>query len=296
MTPTQRKTIPLRIALYALMACVALVFLFPFLFMLASSFKTNDQIFADLESLRALLPVGPLTGDNYARAFSLGNIGHYLFNSVLVTGITVSIGLLVNSLAAFSLARLEWRGKQAVLTLLVVLLVVPFEAISVPLMVLVASLPGLAIGANGIEITHSWLDTLYVQIVPFIANAFSIYLFYQFFRDIPKDLDEAAYVDGATPLQVYRHVIVPSSMPVFATVTILQGLAMWNQYLWPLITVPGEAARPLMVGMEQFFGARKTAWGEVMAYAALITIPVLAAFVFFQRWFVRSVVGSGVKG
>lgn len=296
MTPTQRKTIPLRIALYALMACVALVFLFPFLFMLASSFKTNDQIFADLESLRALLPVGPLTGDNYARAFSLGNIGHYLFNSVLVTGITVALGLLVNSLAAFALARLEWRGKQAVLTLLVVLLVVPFEAISVPLMVLVASLPGLAIGANGIEITHSWLDTLYVQIVPFIANAFSIYLFYQFFRDIPKDLDEAAYVDGATPLQVYRHVIVPSSMPVFATVTILQGLAMWNQYLWPLITVPGEAARPLMVGMEQFFGARKTAWGEVMAYAALITIPVLAAFVFFQRWFVRSVVGSGVKG
>ncbi len=296
MTPTQRKTIPLRIALYALMACVALVFLFPFLFMLASSLKTNDQIFTDLESLRALLPVGPLTGDNYARAFSLGNIGHYLFNSVLVTGITVSIGLLVNSLAAFALARLEWRGKQAVLTLLVVLLVVPFEAISVPLMVLVASLPGLSIGANGIEITHSWLDTLYVQIVPFIANAFSIYLFYQFFRDIPKDLDEAAYVDGATPLQVYRHVIVPSSMPVFATVTILQGLAMWNQYLWPLITVPGEAARPLMVGMEQFFGARKTAWGEVMAYAALITIPVLAAFVFFQRWFVRSVVGSGVKG
>jgi len=296
MTPTQRKTIPLRIALYALMACVALVFLFPFLFMLASSFKTNDQIFADLESMRALLPVGPLTGDNYARAFRLGNIGHYLFNSVLVTGITVALGLLVNSLAAFALARLEWRGKQAVLTLLVVLLVVPFEAISVPLMVLVASLPGLAIGANGIEITHSWLDTLYVQIVPFIANAFSIYLFYQFFRDIPKDLDEAAYVDGATPLQVYRHVIVPSSMPVFATVTILQGLAMWNQYLWPLITVPGEAARPLMVGMEQFFGARKTAWGEVMAYAALITIPVLAAFVFFQRWFVRSVVGSGVKG
>lgn len=296
MTPTQRKTIPLRIALYALMACIALVFLFPFLFMLASSFKTNDQIFADLESMRALLPVGPLTGDNYARAFRLGNIGHYLFNSVLVTGITVALGLLVNSLAAFALARLEWRGKQAVLTLLVVLLVVPFEAISVPLMVLVASLPGLAIGANGIEITHSWLDTLYVQIVPFIANAFSIYLFYQFFRDIPKDLDEAAYVDGATPLQVYRHVIVPSSMPVFATVTILQGLAMWNQYLWPLITVPGEAARPLMVGMEQFFGARKTAWGEVMAYAALITIPVLAAFVFFQRWFVRSVVGSGVKG
>jgi multiple sugar transport system permease protein len=296
MSPAQRQSIPLRFALYALLACLALIFLFPFLFMLSSSFKTNDQIFADLESFRALLPVGELTGANYARAFALGNIGHYLLNSVLVTGITVALGLLVNSLAAFSLARLQWRGKQAALALLVILLVVPFEAISVPLMVLVASLPGLGFGADGIEITHSWLDTLYVQIIPFIANAFSIYLFYQFFRDIPKDLDEAAYVDGATPFQVYRHVIVPSSLPVFATVTILQGLAMWNQYLWPLITVPGEAARPLMVGMEQFFGARKTAWGEVMAYASLITMPVLAAFIFFQRWFVRSVVSSGVKG
>jgi multiple sugar transport system permease protein len=210
--------------------------------------------------------------------------------------VTVGLGLVVNSLAAFALARLEWRGKQGVLTLLVILLVVPFEAISVPLMLLVAKLPGVAWGAEGMHVVHSWLDTLYVQSVPFIANAFSIYLFYQFFRDIPKDFDEAAYVDGATPWQVYVHVIVPLSKPVFATVTILQALAMWNQYLWPLITVPGEAARPLMVGMEQFFGGRKTAWGEVMAYAALITVPVFAAFVLFQRWFVRSVAGSGVKG
>lgn len=296
MTPAQRRTVPLRFALYALMAALALVFLFPFLFMLASSFKDNDAIFADLESFRALLPVGRVTGENYAGAFERGNIGRYFLNSVLITGVTVGLGLLVNSLAAFALARLEWRGKHSVLTILVVLLVVPFEAISVPLMLLVSELPGVSVGPDGIGLTKSWLDTIYVQMVPFIANAFSIFLFYQFFRDIPKDFDEAAYVDGATPLQVYRHVIVPSSLPVFATVTILQALAMWNQYLWPLITVPGEAARPLMIGMQQFFGARKTAWGEVMAYSTLITVPVLLAFIFFQRWFVRSVVGSGVKG
>ncbi|WP_404337749.1 carbohydrate ABC transporter permease [Sphingomonas sp. MMS12-HWE2-04] len=296
MSPSQRKSVPLRFALYALMAALALVFLFPFLFMVASSFKSNDAIFADLESIRALLPVGTLTADNYVHAFARGNIGHYLFNSVLVTAITVGLGLLVNSMAAFALARMEWRGKQAVLILLVILLIVPFEAISVPLMLLVSKLPGLAFDGGVLVWTRSWLDTLYVQIIPFIANAFSIFLFYQFFRDIPKDFDEAAYIDGATAFQVYRHVIVPSSLPVFATVTILQALAMWNQYLWPLITVPGESARPLMVGMQQFFGARKTAWGEVMAYAALITVPVLIAFIFFQRWFVRSVVGSGVKG
>ena len=296
MTPAQYKSVPLRFAVYALMIVLALIFLFPFLFMIASSFKTNDAIFSDLESLRALLPVGHLTGDNYVHAFDRGNIGHYLGNSVLITVVTVALGLMVNSLAAFALARLQWRGKQVALTVLVILLVVPFEAISVPLMLLVSKLPGLALGTDGLTITKSWLDTVYVQIIPFIANAFSIFLFYQFFRDIPKDFDEAAYVDGATPLQVYWHVIVPSSLPVFATVTILQSLAMWNQYLWPLITVPGESARPLMVGMQQFFGARKTAWGEVMAYAALITLPVLVAFIFCQRWFVRSVAGSGVKG
>jgi len=296
MTPAERQSIPPRLTLYALMLVLAFVFLFPFLFMLASSFKTNDAIFSDLGSIRALLPVGNLTSENYVHAFDRGNIGHFLANSVLITAVTVSLGLVVNSLAAFALARLEWRGKQAVLTLLVILLVVPFEAISLPLMLLVAKLPGIAFSHGALVFTRSWLDTLYVQIIPFIANAFSIFLFYQFFRDIPKDFDEAAYVDGATPLQVYRHVIVPLSLPVFATVTILQALAMWNQYLWPVITVPGEAARPLMVGMQQFFGARKTAWGEVMAYAVLITVPVLIAFIFFQRWFVRSVVGSGVKG
>lgn len=296
MTPSQRQAVALRLALYALMVLLSAVFVFPFLFMLASSLKTNDAIFADLESVRALLPVGDLTGVNYVNAFARGNIGHYLFNSVLITVVTVSLGLVVNSLAAFALARLEWRGKHVALTLLVIALVVPFEAISVPLLLLVAKLPALNFGADGLSLTGSWLDTITVQIVPFVANAFSIFLFYQFFRDIPKDFDEAAYVDGATPLQVYVHVIVPSSLPVFATVTIVQALAMWNQYLWPLITVPGVAARPLMIGMEQFFGARQTAWGEVMAYAALITVPVLIAFIFFQRWFVRSVVGSGVKG
>lgn len=295
MTPAQRKRLPIRFALYALLALLSAIFIFPFLFMLASSIKGNDAIFADVESVRAVLPVGDLTLANYSAVFQRGNIGHFLINSVIITVVTVALGLFVNSLAAYALARLEWRGKQAALVVLVVLLAVPLEAISVPMMLLVTKLPGLDF-SEGIALTRSWLDTIYVQIIPFIANAFSIFLFYQFFRDIPKDFDEAAYIDGATPFQVYRHVIVPSSIPVFATVTILQGLAMWNQYLWPVITVPGEEARPLMIGMQQFFAARRVEWGEVMAYASVITVPILLAFIFFQRWFVRSVVGSGVKG
>ncbi|QJU60268.1 carbohydrate ABC transporter permease [Sphingomonas sp. AP4-R1] len=292
---SNRPSAALRFALYALMLLLAAMFVFPFLFMITASLRTNDAIFAHAGSIQAFLPTGPLTTANYSYVFGGGNVLHFFLNSVLITALTVGMGLVVNSLAAFSLARLEWRGRETVAALLVILLVIPFEAISVPLMLLVAHLPGIGLVAGKLVLTRSWLNTLYVQILPFVANAFSIYLFFQFFRGIPKDFDEAAYIDGATPLQVYVHVIVPSSKPVFATVSILQGLAMWNQYLWPVITVPGESARPLMVGMQQFFG-HTTEWGNVMAYATIITIPVLIAFVVFQRWFVRSVIGSGVKG
>lgn len=288
-----RSTAPL-FALYALMVLLAFVFVFPFLFMLMASLKPNTQIFADLTSLRAFLPVGDVSLANYAAVIQSSGIGGYAFNSGIITVSTVGLSLLVNSLAAFALSRLEWRGKNIVLGLLVILLIVPLEAIAVPMMLIVANLPLLSF-EGGISITGSWLDTITVQIVPFVANAFSIFYFYQTFQNIPRDFDEAAYVDGATPLQVFRHVVVPLSGPPLATVAILQALAAWNQYLWPVIVVPSAEARPLMVGLQQFF-RYQTEWGQVMAYATLATIPVFLAFVFFQRWFVRSVMGSGVKG
>ena len=287
------STAPL-FALYALMVLLAFIFVFPFLFMLMASLKPNAQIFADLTSMRAFLPVGNVSLQNYADVLTHSGIGRYALNSGIVTVATVAMSLLVNSLAAFALSRLEWRGKSLVIGLLVILLIIPLEAIAVPMMLIVAHLPLLSF-EDGLTIVGSWLDTRTVQIVPFVANAFSIFFFYQSFKSIPRDFDEAAYVDGAPPLQVFRHVIVPLSGAPFATVAILQALGAWNQYLWPVIVVPSEEARPLMVGLQQFF-RYQTEWGQVMAYATLATIPVFLAFVFFQRWFVRSVMGSGVKG
>ncbi len=293
-SPRNARTAAPLFALYALLLLLAFLFLFPFLFMLMSSLKPNQQIFADLTSLRAFLPVGDVSLQNYADVLSSSGIGHYALNSAIVTFATVLLSLAVNSLAAFALARLEWRGKNAAIALLIVLLIIPLEAIAVPMMLIVAKLPLLSFD-DGIRVLTSWLDTRTVQVVPFVANAFSIFFFTQSFKAIPRDFDEAAYVDGATPLRVFVHVIVPLSGPAFATVAILQALNAWNQYLWPVIVVPSEDARPLMVGLQQFF-RYQTEWGEVMAYATLATIPVFLAFVFFQRWFVRSVMGSGVKG
>lgn len=283
-----------RIALYAVMVLLAVVFVFPFLFMVMASFKPNEQIFKDLSSLRAFAPVGSISLENYREVIRGAGIGRYALNSGIVTIVTVGAGLIVNSLAAFALARLQWNGKGFFVAAVVVLLIIPLEAIAVPMMLLVAYLPTISL-VDGLSIRWSWLDTHVVQIVPFVANAFSIFFFYQAFSEIPRDFDEAAYVDGATPYQVYRHVIVPLSGTTFATVAIVQGLNAWNQYLWPVIVVPSESARPLMVGLQQFFRFN-TEWGQVMAYATLATLPVFAAFVFFQRWFVQSVMGSGVKG
>jgi multiple sugar transport system permease protein len=139
------------------------------------------------------------------------------------------------------------------------------------------------------------MDTYQVQILPFLANAFSIYLFHQYFDSIPKELDEAASIDGAGWFKIYRSIILPLSGPAIATVAILTLLPAWNQYLWPLMAVQSEELRPVMVGVQYFFQL-STSWGQIMAYASIITVPVIALFVTFQRAFVNSIAASGVKG
>jgi multiple sugar transport system permease protein len=142
----------------------------------------------------------------------------------------------------------------------------------------------------------TWLNTYHVQILPFIAEPLSIFLFYQFFINIPKDFDEAAYVDGAGAFRIYWQLIVPISRPVFATVAILKFLQFYSFYLWPLMVTRSDDYRPLMVGMDFFQTQEPILWGSIMAYAAMVTIPVLIVFLLFQRWFVQSVSSSGVKG
>ena len=276
---------------YFLMIVIGITFLFPIVFMLVSSLKPNFQILQDSSSLRAFLPVGDISLDNYSGAFDRAPVGRFIFNSVLVTVVTVALGLFVNSLAAFSLAFLRWKGRGLILTLIIATLILPFETIAIPLLLVVSRLPW--IGLEGF--TQGWLNSYHVQIIPFIAEAFSIFLFYQFFRSLPGELIEAARIDGAGWFQIYSRVIVPISGPVFATAAILRGLVMWNQYLWPIMVVQAEEFRPVMVGLQYFFQLN-VEWGEVMAYLSLITIPILALFIALQRAFVESIASSGIKG
>jgi multiple sugar transport system permease protein len=280
---------------YLAMSALAVFFLFPLVFMVVSSLKPDSQILSDTGSLRAFLPVGDVSLRNYADVFDRVPVGRFMLNSVLVTTAIVVLGLFVNSLCGFALSRLRWRGRGLVLSVVIATLIVPFETIAVPMVYWVSKLPTLVF-ENGVpKYDFGWLNTYQVQIVPFIANAFSIFLFTQYFSTIPRSLDEAARIDGAGWFTIYRRIVVPLAGPAFATVAILTFLPAWNSYLWPLMTVQQESLRPVMVGMQYFFQLN-TAWGEIMAYTSMITVPVLVVFLAFQRAFVSSVAASGVKG
>jgi len=276
--------------MYALMTLLAFFFLFPLVFMLVSSIKNNEmQVTGDMSSLYAFVPRGDLGFQNYTDVFQQLEFGRLMFNSVLVVGMTVVLGLLFNSLIAYALARLRFKGRNWLLSIVIALIIIPFESVAVPLLLLVNNLPWFG-GMN------TWLDTYHVQIIPFMADAFSIFLFYQFFIGIPVDLEEAALVDGASRFRIFWNVVLPLSRPVFATVAILQFLTHWGDFLWPLMVTRGPQVRPLTIGMQSFFGQDPRLWGDLMAFASMITLPVLVVFLLFQKWFVQSVATSGIKG
>lgn len=276
---------------YLPLILVAVVFIFPLEFMIMSSLKPSQQLLADSNSFRAFLPVGDISLDNYYAAFARAPVGLFLFNSVFITATTVILSLFLCSIAAFSFVFLQWRGRDAVLTVLLTTLVIPIEIIAVPLLLLVNQLPW--VGLDGLS--FGWLNSYQVQIIPFSADALSVYLFVQYFKDLPKELIEAARIEGASWWQIYYKVIMPLAGPVTATAAILKFLVMYNQFLWPLMVTQAEQYRPVMIGLQYFFQLN-IAWGEVMAYLTLITVPVLIFYLALQRAFIASIASTGIKG
>ena len=250
--------------------------------MLIGSLKPSDKV---LNGLSGFAPQD-LSFNNYSgvvdrfNSDATGHFPQFYLTSLIVAVVIVVGGLIVNSMAAYAFARLRWRGRDAVLLSVILLVILPFEAIAVPLYYLL----------NGQRNTYS------VQFLPFIADAFSIYLFYTFFAGLPKQLDEAARVDGAGPWNTFFRIVVPMSKPVFATVTILQFLKAWGSFLWPVLMVDQPSVRPLPLEISVFQGQPPVDWGQIFAFGVMMVIPVLVVFLAFQRWFIQSVASSGLKG
>lgn len=276
------KRIVMRTLLYGFMIALAVFFVFPVVAMIVLSLQSDEQqIIADQDSIWAFIPRS-VSLQNYVDIFDRPGITRAVLNSTIITVFTVGFGLVVNSMCAYSLARMQWIGRKWVLGGIIALMIVPFQSVSVPLLLIVNRL--------------GWLDTYHVQIIPFIANPFFIFLFYQSFISLPKEIEEAAFLDGAGRWTIYWRITVPLSKPTFATVGILQALFVWGSFMWPLMTTRGPDVRPLPVAMQVLFSDPAIPFGDVFAFAALMTLPVLALYLIFQKWFVQSVAAQGLKG
>jgi multiple sugar transport system permease protein len=270
-----------RLAMYALMTLLALLFVIPMVFMVAGAFKPNVLVLAEGNTWRAFWPTDASL-DNFAGAFRRGNFGQLFVNSMIISTSVVVLGLVVNSLMGYALARLPFPGSWLLLLAVIALTIIPLEAVAIPLLWMMSEV--------GLR------NTYIVQILPFIANPLFVYLFYTFFLGIPRELEEAARVDGAGPLTTFVRVTAPLAKPAYATVGILSFLFIWGQLLWPVLVTSGPDVRPLPLGMSVFVTQPPIEWGQIMAFAFMMTIPLLVIFIVFQRWFVQSVASSGVKG
>jgi len=272
-----------RILLYAVLIVLSVYFLFPTVFMIVSSLKTDEfQLIQDMSSIKGFIPYGNIGFGNYRDVFSKMPFGRFFFNSVLILVITIGLNLFVNSMFAFVLARLDFPGRKMMVNAVIALMIIPIQAVVIPMLLMVNS--------------FGWIDSYHVQIIPFIAEAFAIFLFYQFLINIPKEIDEAAIIAGAGYFRIYTLLIVPLSKPVFASVAILRGIQRWGAFLWPLMVTRRETYRPLPVAIQQFFSQDPKAWGDIFAFASMTTIPLLLIFILTQRLFIRSVARTGVKG
>lgn len=276
-----RKHVLGAVSVYGLLLVMALAYLIPVWVMVAGSLKPDAQVLLEAGSLRGYFPAD-WSGQNYRDVFARVPFMRYLFNSTFITLSIVLCGLLVNSLAGYAFARMQWPGRDRLLLIVIALMIIPLEAIAVPLFYEVTLL--------------GWRNTYLVQIVPFISNAFSIYLFYTFFLGLPKELEEAARIDGAGMWRIFFVIVVPNAKPVFAAVAILTFLTQWGSFLWPLMVTHSEAVRPLPLGIAAFYTLPPLQWGDIFAFGVMMVLPVLLIFLVFQRWFVRGVATTGVKG
>ena len=269
------------IAFYLGNTLIALIFVSPLIWMIASSLKPEAQIFKGLNSLSTFIPSGASL-NNYFEVFQRINMWKFIGNSLFYVLVIIVLDLFINSICGYALAKFEFKGKNALLTLVIRLMVFPADAIILPLYREMADL--------------SWINSWAALVVPFIAKCFSIYMFRQFFLDIPNDLLEAAAIDGCGPMKTFFKVVMPISGTVYATIFILDFVAHWNDFMWPLLVVTGEEKRTIQLAIQTFFGSKPINYGPIMASLTISAIPMLIMFIFLQKYYVEGIASTGIKG
>jgi multiple sugar transport system permease protein len=290
-TSRTRRTSVLRTArqtmVYALLIGGGLIMMAPFFWMIVTSLKTRAEVFG---SSPLELPSGAHL-DNYARMWEALPFGTFYVNSIKLALLS-TIGQLIScSMAAFAFAVLDFRGKRLLFGLLLATLIIPFQVVLVPNFILYRLLP------HPFSVSGNWIGTQEpLWVAAFLGGAFGTFLLRQYFLTIPKELADAARVDGANPWQIFRHLYVPLAKPALATLAIFTFMWTWNDLINPLIYLKDLPTYTVTVGLAFFKGQFVGKWPEMMAGALVSLVPMIALFIVAQRQFVRGITLTGIKG
>jgi multiple sugar transport system permease protein len=269
-----------RVVLYTLLIAIALLIIMPILWMLSTSFKPKSQWF--LPEIYWIPKT--FTWDNYTRILNNPSLpmGRWFVNSIGVALVSTGLILTVDALAAYAYARLEFRGRELIFRTLLATLFLPGVMFLIPNFLTVARL--------------NLLNNYAGVILPGLAGVFGVFFLRQFFESLPKELEEAAQIDGATTFQTFWYIDLPLAKPALVTLGIITFLASWNDFLWPLLVLKDRALLTLPPGLRTLQGAFTSEYGQMMAGAAITAIPVLILYFILQRYIVESVATTGLKG
>jgi multiple sugar transport system permease protein len=263
---------------HLVLAPVSLLFALPLLWLLLSSFMTNAQI----NRFPPTIIPDSLHLDGYRYVLRNALFPRWFVNSMIVSVVVVAGNLVFASLAGYAFARMRFRGSNVLLALMLATLVIPFQITMIPTFLLMKDL-GL-------------IDSLGALIVPSLVTPFAVFLLRQFFLSLPREIEEAAWIDGCSRLRTLWVIVIPLARPALGTVAVLTFLTTWNDLAWPLIAINSDHSYTLQLGLTTFQGQHRTQWAAVMAGNVITVLPVLLAFLAAQRTFIQSLTSSGVKG
>jgi len=273
----ERGQVLQKVIFYVLLSMVGLTFVYPFIFMVATSLKDSPEVFENILGLFGKT----LRFDNYATVLGTVNMGHYMVNTAIVT-ILVTTGQIITSLlGGYAFARIRFPGRELIFRIYLGTIMIPFTVIMIPMYKLM--------------LTFGWVDKLQALIVPWLFTAAGTFLMRQFFLTIPIELEEAAYLDGASRFTILWRIFVPLAGPAIATQATISFLYAWNSFIWPLVAIQSKANYVVTQGLADIQGGYHASPPIVLAGTTLVIIPTVLVFLFAQRYFVEGVATTGMK-
>lgn len=262
---------------YLVLTIGALMFVYPFIWMLSASVAQEKEI-----TNLILLP-GSFSMDNYLQVINKIPAFRALLNSLIVSAIVTAGAIIFTSMVGYALAHLEFRGRQSLFYLIIFTMSIPFQITLIPQYILM--------------VEFRWIDTFFALTVPYFLNGLGIIMFRQYFRSIPKDMIDAARIDGCSEFRILFSIVLPNSVPAIITIGIITFMGSWNEVLWPIIVIRDQnlMTMPQLIALFAVGGRAESQLGVKLASATMLALPIIVAYTFFQKYFIQSMASTGLK-